>query len=114
VTKDSPANRDEHLTLYATGLGPTHGGAVHSGQPSPQEPLAVTDPVEMFFGNPKIKEAAVIVDWSGLTPGFIGVYQVNLRVPGAHIKGDALPVTLRVGGVDSQSTGPVVPIISVN
>jgi uncharacterized protein (TIGR03437 family) len=114
VTKDSPANRDEHLTLYATGLGPTHGGAVSSGRPAPLDTLAVTDPVELFFGNPKIKEAAIIVDWSGLTPGFIGLYQVNLRVPGAHIKGNALPVTLRIGGVDSQSTGPVVPVIAVN
>jgi uncharacterized protein (TIGR03437 family) len=49
----------------------------------------------------------------GLTPGIIGVYQVNLRVPGNRMRGDNLPVLLRVSGVESQKTGPVVPTIAV-
>jgi uncharacterized protein (TIGR03437 family) len=53
------------------------------------------------------------VEWSGLTPGLVGVYQVNLRVPGAHIKGDKLLVTVRVGGVDSPSSGSVLPFVAV-
>jgi uncharacterized protein (TIGR03437 family) len=53
------------------------------------------------------------VDWSGLAPGWFGLYQLNLRVPGFHMKGDALPVTLRVGGVDSPTKGPAVPYVSV-
>ncbi|HUS06228.1 MAG TPA: hypothetical protein VMZ52_08030 [Bryobacteraceae bacterium] len=114
VTKESPGKRDEHLTLYASGLGPTKGGAVVTGKASPAEPLAVTDPVELFFGDPRMKEAEVIVDWSGLTPGFIGVYQINLRIPGAHLRGESLPVTLKVGGVNSQTTGPEVPVIAVD
>ncbi len=114
VTKDSPAKRDEPLVLYATGLGVTKGGSITSGNPAPVTPLAVTDPVELFFGDPRIKEAGIIVDWSGLTPGFVGVYQINLRVPGAHLRGDALPVTLRIGGVDSQKTGPVIPVIAID
>jgi uncharacterized protein (TIGR03437 family) len=56
----------------------------------------------------------VIVDWVGLTPGIIGVYQVNLRIPGAHMKGTSLPVLLKVGGAQSQTTGPVVPTIAVD
>ena len=114
VTKDDPAHRDEPLVLYAAGLGPTKGGKVTSGVPSPSDPLAVTDAVNLFFGDPRIKEAGIIVDWSGLAPGLIGVYQVNLRVPGDHLRGDALPVTLRIGGVDSQKTGPAVPVIAVD
>jgi uncharacterized protein (TIGR03437 family) len=114
VTKDSPAKRDEPLVLYATGLGLTKGGKVTAGSPAPSSPLAVTDDVNVFFGDPRIKEAGIIVDWSGLTPGFIGVYQVNLRVPGAHLRGNALPVTLRIGGIDSQKTGPAVPVIAVD
>ena len=82
--------------------------------PSPSSPLAVTDPVEVFFGDPRIGEAEVIVDWSGLAPGFIGIYQLNLRVPGNHLRGGALPVTVRVGGVDSQKTGPAIPITAVD
>jgi uncharacterized protein (TIGR03437 family) len=114
VSNDAPAKRDEPLMLFATGLGVTKGPKVTSGNPAPSSPLAVTDNVEVFFGDPTIKEAGIIVDWSGLTPGFVGVYQVNLRVPGAHLRGDALPVTLRIGGVNSQKTGPVVPVIAVD
>jgi uncharacterized protein (TIGR03437 family) len=114
VNKDDPATRDEPLMLYAVGLGATTGGAVTAGMPSPFSPLAVTGGVEVFFGNPAYKQAGVIVDWSGLAPGLIGVYQLNLRIPGFHINGDALPVTLRIGGVNSPSSGPVVPTVAVN
>lgn len=113
VTKSRPAKRDEALVMYATGLGVTKGGRVTQGMPAPADPLAVTDDVDVFFGDPRIREAAIIVEWSGLVPGYIGLYQVNLRVPGSRIRGESLPVTLRIGGIDSQKTGPVVPTVSV-
>jgi len=113
VTKSAPAKRDESLILYATGLGVTQGGKVTAGNPAPADPLAVTEKVQVFFGDPRYRQAEVIVDWSGLTPGFVGLYQINLRVPGEHMKGAALPVTLRIGGVNSPPTGPVVPVVAV-
>lgn len=113
VTKDHPAKRDEPLLLFASGLGPTKGGKVTAGNPSPSSPLATTDPVELFFGDPRFSQAGIIVDWSGLAPGFIGLYQLNIRVPGNHLKGDALLVTLKIGGVTSPSTGPLVPTVAV-
>ena len=113
VTKDRPAKRDERLTIYATGLGPTKGGKVLPGQAAPSNPLAVTEKIQVFFGNPGYKEAEQIVEWSGLAPGYVGLYQVNIRVPGAHIKGPALPVQLRIGGVNSPSKGPAIPTVAV-
>ena len=109
VNKDHPGTRDEELTLYATGLGVTTGGKVTVGTPSPASPLAVTAPVSLYFGNPLIKEAAIIVDWSGLLPGSIGVYQINCRIPGAHINGDGMPITLKIGGVSSPTTAITSP-----
>lgn len=114
VTQDNPAVRDEELTLYATGLGPTVGGRVTTGALSPSSPLAVTSPVALYFGDPTRNDTGVIVDWSGLAPGEVGVYQINGRVPGRHFAGNNLPVTLRVGGVSSPTTGPNVPLVSVN
>jgi uncharacterized protein (TIGR03437 family) len=115
VTKDNPANRDEPLTMYATGLGlPTKTGAITAGVPSPSSPLAVTQTVNVYFGNPSYQQAGIIVDFSGLAPGFIGLYQLNLRVPGFHISGDSLPVMLKIGGVSSPTAGPVLPVIAVN
>ncbi len=109
----NPGHRDEELTIYATGLGPTIGGKVTAGVPAPLSPLAVTGPVQVFFGDPTISDAQEIVDWSGLAPGLIGVYQINCRIPGTHLKGSALPVTLRIGGVSSPVTGPNVPTVYV-
>jgi uncharacterized protein (TIGR03437 family) len=114
VDKKNPASRDEPLTIYATGLGVTTGGRVTAGVPAPSSPLAVTAPVSLFFGLPTIKESPVIVDWSGLEPGKIGVYQINARIPGTHVKGDALPVTIRIGGVDSPRTGSGAAMVTVN
>jgi uncharacterized protein (TIGR03437 family) len=114
VTVNNPAVRDEPLTMYAVGLGATTGGAVTAGEPSPSSPLAVSAPVNVYFGNPSWVQAGIIVDWSGLAPGMIGVYQLNLRVPGFHISGNALPVMLTIGGVNSPTTGPVVPNVAVN
>ncbi|MEO8128637.1 MAG: beta-propeller fold lactonase family protein, partial [Bryobacteraceae bacterium] len=114
VNKSHPAKRDEPIVMYAIGLGPTKGATIATGKPTPASPLSVTDKAEVFFGDPTIKEAGIIVDWSGLVPGSIGLYQLNLRVPGAHLRGDALPAIIRIGGVDSAKTGPAVPHIAVD
>jgi uncharacterized protein (TIGR03437 family) len=113
VTVDHPGHRDEKLTIYTTGMGTTTGGRVTTGAPSPASPLAVTGPVNLYFGNPLIKEAGIIVNWSGLVPGMIGVYQITATIPGAHINGNTLPVTVKIGGVSSPTTGPNVPTIAV-
>jgi uncharacterized protein (TIGR03437 family) len=107
VTPSKPATRDQKLYLYATGLGVTTGGAVTAGMPSPSSPLAVTAAVSVYFGDPSYSQSGIIVSWSGLVPGMIGVYQVNMTVPGTHMKGDALPVTLKIGGVSSPAAGSV-------
>jgi uncharacterized protein (TIGR03437 family) len=114
VTHDNPANRDEELTMYAVGLGNPTSGRVTSGTPSPLNPLAEVSGVQVYFGRTDFVQSEVIVDFSGLSPGLIGVYQMNLRVPGFHTSGDSLLVTIRIGGVDSPSSGPVVPMVSVN
>jgi uncharacterized protein (TIGR03437 family) len=113
VNRSNPAKRDEPLMMFATGLGVTTP-RVAGGTPAPTGTLAESDPVELFFGDVRYSQAGIIVDWAGLTPGFIGLYQINLRVPGNHLRGSDLPVTLRIGGVDSQKSGPAVPTIAVD
>jgi uncharacterized protein (TIGR03437 family) len=112
VNKSAPANRDQRLVIYAIGLGPTKGARIVSGTPTPATPLSATDPVQVFFGDPTIREAEVAVEWSGLTPGFIGLYQVNVYVPWYRLRGNQ-PVTIRVGGVDTPKQTPVPPVIPV-
>lgn len=123
VTLQRPAKRDEPLVLYAVGLGNPKGGVrLTSGTPAPSDKLAETDDIELYFK--KVESEAdktrgfrvqeeMIVDWSGLVPGYVGLYQINFRVPGFHEKGPNLEVVVRIGGVASSITGPVVPLIAV-
>jgi uncharacterized protein (TIGR03437 family) len=112
VTTNSPTTRDQRLVIYAMGLGPTTGGTVAAGTPSPSSPLAVPGAVSVYFGTVGYSQAPVVVESASLTPGSIGVYEIHVYVPGTHMEGDALPVTLKVGGVYSPMTGSNLPTIA--
>lgn len=115
VTRQRPAKRDERLYLYAAGLGlPAGTVRLTSGTPAPANPAAATQRVQVFFGRTDFVQSEVIVDESVLMPGTIGIYRLALRVPGFHTSGQDLPVTLRIGGVNSPATGPVLPKVSVD
>lgn len=112
VTRDNPATRDQRLTLFATGLGATRP-QVPAGQAAPATPPASTDPVSVFFGDPRYREAAIVVEGSALVPGLVGLYQVSLYVPGDRIRGEDLNVTVRVGNVSSSTQGDLAPKVSI-
>jgi uncharacterized protein (TIGR03437 family) len=114
VTRQNPAKRDERLYLYAAGLGlPTGTVRLTSGTPTPASPAAATVKPQVFFGRTDFVQSEVIVDESVAMPGTIGIYRLALRVPGFHTSGDDLVVTLRIGGVNSPTTGNLVPKVSV-
>ncbi len=123
VTVQNPAKRDEPLVMYAVGLGNPKGGVrLTSGVATPSDRLAETDALELFFKKVETEadktrgfktQEEMIVDWSGLVPGYVGLYQINFRVPGFHEKGPNLEVVLRIGGITSSITGPVVPLVAV-
>jgi adhesin/invasin len=70
---------------------------VTSGQPAPSAPVARTTlPVAAT-----LRGAPAIVDFSGLAPGFAGLYQVNLLVP--EIAAGTAEVVLSVDGVSSNA-----------
>ncbi len=98
-----PAKPGEFLVMYLAGLGATNP-AVASGQPSPSsEPFA------------RITAAAtVMVDaqtaptvFSGLTPGFAGLYQINFQVPANARSGDLVLQVLQGGQTANTTRLPV-------
>jgi len=77
IGPDNPAIPGEILVLYTTGLGPVSLN-LPDGLRAPFDRLAYTiDPVDVFVGNERCQ-----VLFSGLAPGFVGLYQVNFRLPG--------------------------------
>jgi uncharacterized protein (TIGR03437 family) len=43
------------------------------------------------------------VSFSGLAPGFVGLYQINAQVPAATLTGPWIPIGLTIGGVTSNT-----------
>jgi uncharacterized protein (TIGR03437 family) len=89
-----PARAGETLILYANGLGPVTP-AIASGAPGNPLRNTTTVPVVLFGG------IAVTPAFSGLTPQFPGVNQINVVVP-SGITGNAVPLQLRSGGITSS------------
>lgn len=94
----TPARRGEAIVIYGTGLGPV-SQSVGPGAPSPASPLAaVVSPVTVTVGG---RPASVL--FAGLTPGFAGLYQVNAILAADTPVGNAVPLTIRVDGQESNA-----------
>jgi uncharacterized protein (TIGR03437 family) len=46
---------------------------------------------------------AANVQFSGLAPGYVGLYQVNAQVPAGSATGSAVPVVISMNGVTSNT-----------
>jgi uncharacterized protein (TIGR03437 family) len=99
VSAGAPAARGEVVLIYCTGLGPV-SPAPPTGQPAPASPLSATTipPVVSFGGVP-----AGEVFFSGLAPGYVGLYQVNVRIP-ANAPTGAIDVVIQT---EAQASKPV-------
>jgi uncharacterized protein (TIGR03437 family) len=102
VSASNPAGAGKVVMLYANGLGPVTNQPA-SGEPAPYSPLAETKsvPVVTIGG----KQAAV--SFSGLAPGFAGLYQMNVTIPGGLDAGNQ-PVTVAIGGRTSKTSNIAV------
>jgi uncharacterized protein (TIGR03437 family) len=76
VSVAQPAIAGEILSVYATGLGAVNG-TVPIGYAGPADGSSTTVAVpQILWGN-----LAAGITYSGLAPGFVGLYQVNAVVP---------------------------------
>jgi uncharacterized protein (TIGR03437 family) len=96
LTTERPARAGDYLQVYATGLGVV-SPAVPAGLAAPLTPLShtVEQPRVTIAG----REAAVA--FSGLAPGFAGLYQLTVRVP-ENAPAGRQPFSLTIGGRQSN------------
>jgi uncharacterized protein (TIGR03437 family) len=102
VSEQSPAKPGESLVLYASGLGVTNP-AVASGAASPSSPLAVPQAMPTLL----IGAESALIRFVGLTPGLVGLYQINMTVPPDVPNGD-LPLVLSQGA--GNSVAVILPV----
>ncbi|MBS0279164.1 MAG: hypothetical protein JSR81_16195 [Proteobacteria bacterium] len=98
ATPANPVARGGVAVIYAEGLGAVNQPVV-AGTAAPVDPLArVVNTMAVTIGG---RPAQVL--FAGLTPGFTGLYQVNVTVPADAAPGNAVPVVVTVGGQASNA-----------
>jgi uncharacterized protein (TIGR03437 family) len=103
VTSTNPVHRGDILTIYLTGLGATNP-PVADGSPAPLDPLAAT----VVVPSVQIGGANLPVLFSGLVPGYVGLYVINASVPSSTPQGLSVPLTITEGGVSYSQNVRVV------
>ncbi len=101
VTPDNPARPGEIIAVYLTGIGPVNP-AVASGAPGPVPLANAVSNISVFIGGSQAATSFV-----GLTPGAIGLAQINLTIPTGLAAGD---YTLELLGPDSDTFEALISI----
>ena len=102
ISASNPAVRGQAIAFYVNGLGSV------SNTPASGDPASAT-PLSKTVATPTVTIGGVNapVSFSGLAPGFAGLYQINVTVP-SNIGIGAQPVTLSIGGQAAKTSGVTV------
>jgi uncharacterized protein (TIGR03437 family) len=98
VDATNPTTPGAVVQIYCTGLGEVTNQPA-TGAAAPNDPLAMT----MTLPRVTIGNAPAKVQFSGLAPGYAGLYQVNVEVPAEASRGVAIGVTISVGEIPSNT-----------
>ena len=108
VTPQNPAHAGEYIVAYAINLAPVFPKQT-TGFPAPAQPLAISYPPggisEGICGghdDVTVGPATAGASYVGLTPGTIGVYQINFQVPKDTEVGDLPLVFVRTLNMKNQ------------
>ncbi len=100
-----PVLRGQYVILYGTGVGPVPNppadGAAASGQPAGDLPTVL---IHAPTGTTLIPAN---VTYSGLAPGFAGLWQINVQIPANAQSGDAVVIKVYekdIPNLDQSST----------
>jgi uncharacterized protein (TIGR03437 family) len=99
-----PAKVGAHMLVYCTGLGAVTPTIADGAAPCALSGCKSTDKQRKTNTLPKVLIGGVSahVEFSGLAPQFVGVYQLNFQVPSGVPTGNAVPIQIQIGGVSSR------------
>ncbi len=98
-----PATPGDSLVLLGSGFGPVNPPGVTGNNSLDAMRNATAVPVVTIGG------VSATVTFAGLSPQYVGVYQINVTLPSTQLPANAAPLQIQTGGV----TGPVQTTISV-
>lgn len=104
ATDSNPIHPGDVLVIYVTGLGQTNPAGL-TGYPAPGNPLSsALAATTVTLGGMNLP-----VSYAGLAPGEVGVYQINVTVPGGTPTGLSLPLTINEGDGTITVSMRVIP-----
>jgi uncharacterized protein (TIGR03437 family) len=83
ITPEAPAAAGEVVVIYAIGLGRTVPDLTAGSAPATARTILHAGDLVVVLNNAPVDAGSVL--YAGVTPGFAGLYQINLRLP------DSLP-----------------------
>ena len=92
-----PANRQEFISIFCTGLGDVTNRPPSGEAPSGNELSVTRQTPTVTIGGIEVSPS-----FSGLS-SFVGLYQVNVQVPSNAATGDAVEVRITIGGNSSNT-----------
>ena len=104
VTTSNPVHRGDVIIIYLTGLGMTTP-LVPDGFAAPSDPLAISLVTPTVY----LGSVQLPVSYAGLSPGEVGVYQINASVPRNAPTG--LSVPLRITQPNGGATSVAVRVV---
>ena len=96
ITSANPATRGSVISLFCNGLGPV------TNQPASGDSAGVPLSTTKTQATVTIGGTSANVSFSGLAPGFPGLYQVNVQVP-SSIQAGNQQVIVSIGGASSPA-----------
>ena len=108
----NPVLRGHVIQLFGTGQGSVPG-APPDGQPG-TGPLPTPSNPQILLGSAFVPEANI--QYSGLAPALVGVWQINFQVPANAQTGTSVPISLLMNSIPSNnpsSPNQIVATISV-
>lgn len=96
-TAGNPVARGQVLILYGTGLGPVPNAPADGTAPTGALPAAVKP--QVLIGSAKIFLPDANILYSGLAPGLVGVWQLNIMIPPDATTGGSVPLKVFVNSI---------------
>ncbi|HWE49701.1 MAG TPA: hypothetical protein VG273_07935 [Bryobacteraceae bacterium] len=93
-----PAKPGDTLTIYGLGFGQTSPAAVEGAAASTTTLQNAPDATVLFDGQFNGQPVTTKAFFAGLSPGSVGLYQVNVTIPAGVPLSTSIPVTVTIGG----------------